>query len=268
MTREGLRVPEEPIIPFIEGDGIGVDIWRAAFPVFEKAVERAFRGKRRIQWREVLAGEKAFRERGEWLPQDTLGAFGGHLVGIKGPLTTPVGEGMRSLNVFLRQNLDLYVCLRPIRHIEGVPSPVRRPDLVDMIVFRENTEDVYAGFEFSQGSPEALDLIRGIQDKYGWDIKTDSGIGLKPISRSNSRRLLRAAFNYAIDHGRKSVTIVHKGNIQKFTEGAFRNWGFELAKEEYGDKLIPYEECGGDPPNGKVVLKECMADIFFQRALT
>jgi isocitrate dehydrogenase len=268
MTDEGLRVPEEPIIPFIEGDGIGVDIWRAAFPVFEKAVERAFRGKRRIQWREVLAGEKAFRERGEWLPQDTLEAFGGYLVGIKGPLTTPVGEGIRSLNVFLRQNLDLYVCLRPIRHIEGVPSPVRRPDLVDMIVFRENTEDVYAGFEFSQGSPEALDLIRGIQDKYGWDIKTDSGIGLKPISRSNSRRLLRAAFNYAIHHGRKSVTIVHKGNIQKFTEGAFRNWGFELAKEEYGDKLIPYEECGGDPPNGKLVLKECMADIFFQRALT
>jgi isocitrate dehydrogenase len=175
---------------------------------------------------------------------------------------------MRSLNVFLRQNLDLYVCLRPIRYLENVPSPVKRPDLVDMTVFRENTEDVYAGFEFNYGSPEALDLIRCIKDKYGWNIKTDSGIGLKPVSRSNSRRLLRAAFNYAINHGRKSVTIVHKGNIQKFTEGAFRNWGFELAKEEYAHTVIPYGGSGDDPPYGKVVLKECMADIFFQRALT
>jgi len=268
MTTEGLSVPRQPIIPFIEGDGIGPDIWRAALPVFEKAIEKAFRGKRKIQWREVLAGEKAFKERREWLPEDTLEAFRGYLVGIKGPLTTPVGEGMRSLNVFLRQNLDLYVCLRPIRYLENVPSPVKRPDLVDMTVFRENTEDVYAGFEFSHGSPEALDLIRRIKDKYGWNIKTDSGIGLKPVSRSNSRRLLRAAFNYAINHGRRSVTIVHKGNIQKFTEGAFRNWGFELAKEEYAHTVIPYGECGDDPPYGKVVLKECMADIFFQRALT
>jgi isocitrate dehydrogenase len=268
MTTEGLSVPRQPIIPFIEGDGIGPDIWRAALPVFEKAIEKAFRGKRKIQWREVLAGEKAFKERRQWLPKDTLEAFRGYLVGIKGPLTTPVGEGMRSLNVFLRQNLDLYVCLRPVRYLENVPSPVKRPDLVDMTVFRENTEDVYAGFEFSHGSPEALDLIRRIKDKYGWNIKTDSGIGLKPVSRSNSRRLLRAAFNYAINHGRKSVTIVHKGNIQKFTEGAFRNWGFELAKEEYAHTVIPYGECGDDPPYGKVVLKECMADIFFQRALT
>ena len=268
MTTEGLSVPRQPIIPFIEGDGIGPDIWRAALPVFDKAIEKAFRGKRKIQWREVLAGEKAFKERREWLPEDTLEAFRGYLVGIKGPLTTPVGEGMRSLNVFLRQNLDLYVCLRPIRYLENVPSPVKRPDLVDMTVFRENTEDVYAGFEFSHGSPEALDLIRRIKDKYGWNIKTDSGIGLKPVSRSNSRRLLRAAFNYAINHGRRSVTIVHKGNIQKFTEGAFRNWGFELAKEEYAHTVIPYGECGDDPPYGKVVLKECMADIFFQRALT
>jgi len=268
MTTEGLSVPRQPIIPFIEGDGIGPDIWRAALPVFEKAIEKAFRGKRKIQWREVLAGEKAFKERREWLPEDTLEAFRRYLVGIKGPLTTPVGEGMRSLNVFLRQNLDLYVCLRPIRYLENVPSPVKRPDLVDMTVFRENTEDVYAGFEFSHGSPEALDLIRRIKDKYGWNIKTDSGIGLKPVSRSNSRRLLRAAFNYAINHGRRSVTIVHKGNIQKFTEGAFRNWGFELAKEEYAHTVIPYGECGDDPPYGKVVLKECMADIFFQRALT
>ena len=268
MTTEGLSVPRQPIIPFIEGDGIGPDIWRAALPVFEKAIEKAFRGKRKIQWREVLAGEKAFKERREWLPEDTLEAFRRYLVGIKGPLTTPVGEGMRSLNVFLRQNLDLYVCLRPIRYLENVPSPVKRPDLVDMTVFRENTEDVYAGFEFSHGSPEALDLIRRIKDKYGWNIKTDSGIGLKPVSRSNSRRLLRAAFNYAINHGRKSVTIVHKGNIQKFTEGAFRNWGFELAKEEYAHTVIPYGECGDDPPYGKVVLKDCMADIFFQRALT
>ena len=268
MTTEGLSVPRQPIIPFIEGDGIGPDIWRAALPVFEKAIEKAFRGKRKIQWREVLAGEKAFKERREWLPEDTLEAFRGYLVGIKGPLTTPVGEGMRSLNVFLRQNLDLYVCLRPIRYLEDVPSPVKRPDLVDMTVFRENTEDVYAGFEFSHGSPEALDLIRRIKDKYGWNIKTDSGIGLKPVSRSNSRRFFRAVFNFAINHGRRSVTIVHKGNIQKFTEGAFRNWGFELAKEEYAHTVIPYGECGDDPPYGKVVLKECMADIFFQRALT
>ncbi len=268
MTSEGLRVPKDPIIPFIEGDGIGPDIWRAAFPVFEKAQEKAFKGKRRVQWQEVLAGKNAFKEKGEWLPQDTLENFNRYLVGIKGPLTTPVGEGIRSLNVSLRQSLDLYVCLRPIRYFKGVPSPVKNPDLVDMVVFRENTEDVYAGFELSPESPEALDLIRGMQDKYGWRIKTDSGIGLKPISRSNSRRLLRAAFNYAINHGRKSVTIVHKGNIQKFTEGAFRNWGFELAKEEYTDQLISYEECKGDPPKGKLVLKECIADIFFQQALT
>ena len=268
MTNKGLRVPEEPIIPFIEGDGVGPDLFKAAFPVFEKAIEKAFKGKRRVQWREVLAGEKAFKERGEWLPQDTLEAFSRNLVGIKGPLTTPVGEGIRSLNVSLRQSLDLYVCLRPIRYFKGVPSPVKRPELVDMVVFRENTEDVYAGFELRSGSSEALDLIKGMQDKYGWRIKPDSGIGLKPISRSNSRRLLRAAFNYAINHNRKSVTIVHKGNIQKFTEGAFRNWGFELAKEEYADQLIPYEECSGDPPKGKLVLKERMADIFFQQALS
>ena len=268
MTDAGLKVPDEPIIPFIEGDGIGPDIWRAAFPVFEKAIKKAFRGKKRVQWQEVLAGEKAFKETGGPLPQDTMETFRRYLVGIKGPLATPVGEGIRSLNVFLRQELDLYVCLRPIRYIEGVPSPVKRPDLVDMIVFRENTEDVYAGFEFSHGSSEAIDLIRGLRNRYGWDIKTDSGIGLKPISRSNSRRLLRAAFNYAINHGRRSVTIIHKGNIQKFTEGAFRNWGFELAKEEYTDELIPYEECSGDPPKGKTVLKECMADIFFQKSLT
>jgi isocitrate dehydrogenase len=268
MTSEGLRVPKEPIIPFIEGDGIGPDIWRAAFPVFEKAIEKAFNGKRRIQWREVLAGKKACKEKGEWLPGDTLETFNRYLVGIKGPLTTPVGGGIRSLNVSLRQSLDLYVCLRPIRYFKGVPSPVKNPDLVDMVVFRENTEDVYAGFELRPESPEALDLIRGMQDKYGWQIKTDSGIGLKPISRSNSHRLLRAAFNYAIDHGRKSVTIVHKGNIQKFTEGAFRNWGFELAKEEYSDRLISYEECKGGLPKGKLVLKERIADIFFQQALT
>jgi len=268
MADEGLRVPDRPTVPFIEGDGIGPDIWSAALPVFQKAIEKAFGGNRRVQWQEVLAGEKAFRETGEWLPQDTLEAFNRYLVGIKGPLTTPVGEGMRSLNVSLRQGLDLYVCLRPIRYFEGVPSPVKRPDLVDMVVFRENTEDIYAGFEFRAGSPEALDFIRGIQDKYGWDMRTDSGIGLKPVSRSNSRRLLRAAYNYAIDHGRGSVTIVHKGNIQKFTEGAFRNWGFELAKEQYADELIPYEECAGRPPKGKIVLKECMADIFFQKALT
>ena len=268
MTSKGLKVPEEPIIPFIEGDGVGPDLFKAAFPVFEKAIEKAFNGKRRVQWREVLAGEKAFKERGELLPQDTLEAFSRYLVGVKGPLTTPVGEGIRSLNVSLRQSLDLYVCIRPIRYFKGVPSPVKRPELVDMVVFRENTEDVYAGFELRSGSAETLDLIKGMQDKYGWRIKPDSGIGLKPISRSNSRRLLRAAFNYAINHNRKSVTIVHKGNIQKFTEGAFRNWGFELANEEYADQLISYEEYDNDPPKGKIILKERMADIFFQQALT
>jgi isocitrate dehydrogenase len=265
MTNEGLRVPEEPIIPFIEGDGVGPDLFKAAFPVFNKAIEKAFKGKRRVQWREVLAGEKAFKEMGELLPQDTLEAFSRYLVGVKGPLTTPVGEGIRSLNVSLRQSLDLYVCLRPIRYFQGVPSPVKRPELVDMVVFRENTEDVYAGFELRSGSAETLDLIKGMQDKY---VKPDSGIGLKPISRSNSRRLLRAAFNYAINHNRKSVTIVHKGNIQKFTEGAFRNWGFELANEEYADQLISYEEYDNDPLKGKIILKERMADIFFQQALT
>ena len=268
MTNKGLRVPEEPLIPFIEGDGVGPDLFKAAFPVFEKAIEKAFKGKRRVQWREVLAGEKAFKERGELLPQDTLKAFSRYLVGLKGPLTTPVGEGIRSLNVSLRQSLDLYVCLRPIRYFKGVPSPVKRPELVDMVVFRENTEDVYAGFELRSGSAETLDLIKGMQDKYEWRIKPDSGIGLKPISRSNSRRLLRAAFNYAINHNRKSVTIVHKGNIQKFTEGAFRNWGFELANEEYADQIISYEEYDNDPPKGKIILKERMADIFFQQALT
>jgi isocitrate dehydrogenase len=268
MTIEGLRADKQPVIPFVEGDGIGPDIWRAALPVFEKAVEKAYGGNRKVRWIEVLAGDKALKQTGERLPQDTLNAFSRWLVGIKGPLTTPVGEGIRSLNVLLRQSLDLYVCLRPVRYLEAVPSPVKRPDLVDMIVFRENTEDVYAGFELPHGSPEALDLIRSIQDKYGWDIKPDSGIGLKPVSRSNTRRFLRAAFDYAINHGRKSVTIVHKGNIQKFTEGAFRNWGFELAKEEYAHKLIPLVECPGKHPKGKVVLKECMADIFFQRALT
>ena len=268
MTNKGLKVPEEPRIPFIEGDGVGPDLFKAAFPVFEKAIEKAFKGKRRVQWSEVLAGEKAFKERGELLPQDTLKAFSRYLVGVKGPLTTPVGEGIRSLNVSLRQSLDLYVCLRPIRYFKGVPSPVKRPELVDMVVFRENTEDVYAGFELRSGSAETLDLIKGMQDKYGWRIKPDSGIGLKPISRSNSRRLLRAAFNYAINHNRKSVTIVHKGNIQKFTEGAFRNWGFELANEEYADQLISYEEYDNDPLKGKIILKERMADIFFQQALT
>ncbi len=268
MTHEGLRVPEQSTIPYIEGDGIGPDIWRAAFPVFETATEKAYKGNRKVQWLEVFAGEKAFQQRGEWLPEDTLAAFSEWLVGIKGPLATPVGEGMRSLNVSLRQSLDLYVCLRPIRYFEGVPSPVKRPDRVDMIVFRENTEDVYAGFEVSHGSPEALDIIRTLHDRYGWDIRPDSGIGLKPVSRWNSRRFLRAAFDYAINHGRRSITIVHKGNIQKFTEGAFRNWAFELAREEYAHKLIPYEECAGNPPDGKLVLKECMADIFFQQALT
>lgn len=268
MTNKGLVVPEEPIIPFIEGDGVGPDLFKAALPVFTKAIEKVFKGKKRVRWREVLAGEKAFKEMGELLPRDTLEAFSRYLIGVKGPLATPVGEGIKSLNVFLRQSLDLYVCLRPIRYFKCVPSPVKRPEIVDMVVFRENTEDVYAGYELRPGSADALNLIKCMQDKYGWRITNDSGLGLKPISRSNSRRLLRAAFNYAIKHNRKSVTIVHKGNIQKFTEGAFRNWGFELAKEEYTDQLIFHEEYDNDPLNRKVILKERMADIFFQQALT
>src|SRR5260370_10934477 len=223
MVDGTLTVPDEPITPLIEGDGTGVDIWPAAKHVLDAAIDKSYGGKRRIGWTEVLAGEKAFRETGSWLPDETVDAFRRQLIGIKGPLTTPVGGGIRSLTVALRQIIDLYVCLRPVRWYPGVPSPVKRPELVDMVIFRENTEDIYAGLEVEEGTPEAKKLIETLKRDFGWDIREDSGIGIKPVSVTGSKRLIRAAIVYAVEHHRKSVTMVHKGNIQKFTEGAFRN---------------------------------------------
>ncbi len=263
-----LLVPDKPIIPFIEGDGIGPDIWRASSRIFNEAIEKAYGGKREIQWREVLAGGKAHDQRGEWLPDETLEAIQSCLVGIKGPLTTPVGGGIRSLNVALRQKLDLYVCLRPIEYFPGVPSPVKTPENVDMVIFRENTEDVYAGFEVKEGSDEAKKIIGFLREVLGWQIREDSGIGIKPVSRFGSERLIRAAIEYALNHNRKSVTLVHKGNIQKFTEGAFREWGYELAKREFGDRTVTWEEISGQVPDGKVLIKDAIADIFLQQVLT
>lgn len=271
MKEELLQVPDNPIIPFIAGDGIGPDIWSAAVQVFDAAVEKSYAGQKKIIWKEVLAGQKAYDEVGSWLPEETIDAFKGYLVGIKGPLTTPVGGGIRSLNVALRQILDLYVCLRPVRWFKGVPSPVRRPELVDMVVFRENTEDVYAGLELKEGSEEVNKLINFCRKNFGWNIRPDSGVGIKPISITGSKRLIRAAIHYAIDNNRKSVTMVHKGNIQKFTEGAFRQWGYELAKEEFSDKCVTWEECGGEVPEvpkGKILIKDAIADIFLQQILT
>jgi isocitrate dehydrogenase len=269
-TPEGLSVPDVPLIPFIEGDGTGPDIWRAARRVFDEAVRRAYGEKRRIEWVAVLAGEKAFRETGNWLPPETEDAFRTHFVGIKGPLTTPVGGGIRSLNVALRQNLDLYVCLRPVRWFPGVPSPVLHPEKVDMVVFRENTEDVYAGFELKEGTPEARELIAHFKEKLGWKIREDSGIGIKPVSRTGSERLVRAALTYAVSHGRKSVTLVHKGNIQKFTEGAFREWGYALAQREFSQHVfIPPDGAESfTVPAGKLLIKDAIADNFLQQILT
>jgi len=261
-----LRVPDEPIIPFIEGDGTGIDIWPAARRVMDAAVAKQGQG-RRIAWTEVLAGEKAFKQTGNWLPDETLAAFREYLIGIKGPLTTPVGGGFRSLNVALRQLLDLYVCLRPVRWFRGVPSPVKRPDLVDMVIFRENTEDIYAGLEVEEGTPEATRLIEFLRDELGWQVRADSGIGIKPISVAASKRLVRAALQYAVDHGRKSVTLVHKGNIQKFTEGAFRKWGYEVARDEFAGVAVSWEECGGQPGE-KILVKDNIADITLQQVLT
>src|SRR5947199_353918 len=238
MSGGKLNVPNDPIIPFIEGDGTGPDIWRASVRVLDAAVERTFKGQKKIVWKEVLAGEKAFKKTQSWLPDETLAAFNEYLVGIKGPLTTPVGGGIRSLNVALRQILDLYVCLRPVRWFKGVPSPVRNPEKVDVVIFRENTEDVYAGLELQEGTPDVKKLIEYLRDEYGWKIREDSGIGIKPISLTGSKRLIRAALNYAINRGRKSVTLVHKGNIMKFTEGAFRGWGYELVREEFADTAV------------------------------
>ena len=265
MEADGtLRVPDEPIIPFIEGDGTGVDIWPAAKAVLDAAAAK--HGKR-IAWHEVLAGEKAFKETGEWLPDDTVATFRDELVGIKGPLTTPVGGGIRSLNVALRQILDLYVCLRPVRWFKGVPSPVKRPELVDMVIFRENTEDIYAGMEVEEGTPEAERLIELLRAEFGWNIRPDSGIGIKPVSITGSKRLVRAAIEYAVAKGRKSVTLVHKGNIQKFTEGAFRKWGYELTREEFSDVAVGWDDCDGKPGD-RILVKDTIADITLQQVLT
>ncbi|MDZ7794067.1 MAG: NADP-dependent isocitrate dehydrogenase [Spirochaetia bacterium] len=267
-TEQGLQVPDQPVIPYIEGDGIGVDIWPASRKVFDAAVEKAYGGKRKVQWKEVYAGEKGYNKTGEWLPKDTLDTIREYLVAIKGPLTTPVGGGFRSLNVSLRQQLDLYVCLRPVKHYPGIPSPVKQPEKVDMVVFRENTEDVYAGLELKAGEAQTATLIKFLKEEFGWEIRSDSGIGIKPISRTGTERLVRAAIEYAIEHGRKSVTLVHKGNIMKYTEGAFREWGYELAKREFADQVVSWEECGGNVPNGKILIKDAIADAFLQQILT
>ena len=259
-----LQVSDEPIIPFIEGDGTGVDIWPAAKLVLDAAAAK--HGKK-VSWVEVLAGEKAFNETGDWLPEATTEAFRDHLIGIKGPLTTPVGGGIRSLNVALRQILDLYVCLRPVRWFQGVPSPVKAPEKIDMVIFRENTEDVYAGKELAAGTPEVQKLIGFLKEAYDWDIREDSGLGIKPISKTGSQRLQRAALDYAVARGRKSVTWVHKGNIMKFTEGAFRDWGYDLVKEEYADVAVGWDDCGGDPGD-KILVKDSIADAFLQQILT
>jgi isocitrate dehydrogenase len=269
MSADGLRVPDNPVIPYIEGDGTGPDIWAAAVRVIDAAVGRAYGNRRAIAWKEILAGEKAFRETGDWLPEETEAAFRDCLVGIKGPLTTPVGEGFRSLNVTLRQRLDLYVCLRPVKYYQGIPSPVKRPELVDMVVFRENTEDVYAGYEFAAGSPEAGKLLDFARREFGWSLREDSGLGLKPVSRTGTERLVRAAIEYALKNGRKSLTLVHKGNIMKYTEGAFRNWAYGLLKREFRDQVVTAEEAGtAEIPAGKVLVKDCIADAFLQQILT
>ena len=267
LTDGVLDVPAEPIIPFIEGDGTGVDIWPAAKLVIDATVAKRYGGERRIEWLEVLAGQKAFDETGDWLPQATVDTFREYLIGIKGPLTTPIGGGIRSLNVALRQILDLYVCLRPVRYFAGVPSPVKRPELVDMVIFRENTEDIYAGLEVEEGTPEAKKLIGLLKDNFGWEIKPDSGIGIKPVSESGSKRLIRGAINYAVKRGRTSVTLVHKGNIMKFTEGAFRNWGYELTRDEFSDVAVGWDDCDGKPGD-KILVKDAIADITLQQVLT
>jgi isocitrate dehydrogenase len=266
-----LAVPDQPIIPYIEGDGTGPDIWAASVRVFDAAVAKAYGGKRKIAWREVLAGQKAYDETGDWLPEATLQAFREFLVGIKGPLTTPIGGGIRSLNVALRQILDLYVCLRPVKWYPGVPSPVRRPQDVDMVIFRENSEDIYAGIEWKAESPEARKVIAFLRDEMGVTkirFPESSGIGVKPVSRDGTQRLVRAALDYTIANGRKSVTLVHKGNIMKFTEGAFRDWGYELTKSEYRGRAIGWDDCGGNPPAGQVLVKDAIADITLQQILT
>jgi isocitrate dehydrogenase len=289
LTGGSLRVPDRPILPFIEGDGTGRDIWRASQAVFDAAVAKAYGDKRSIAWMEVLAGEKAFKQTKNWLPDETIEAFRTYLVGIKGPLTTPVGGGIRSLNVALRQLLDLYVCLRPVRYFRGVPSPVKRPEKVDMVIFRENTEDIYAGIEFEAGSESGQAFLAMFRERFPKEFKKirfpeDCGIGIKPVSREGSERLIRAAIRYALEHKRKSVTFVHKGNIMKFTEGAFRGWGYALAEREFGGKVYTWEQWeetkakkGEDAANaeqkaalasGKLLIKDAIADITLQQILT
>lgn len=287
MENGVLNVPDHATIPFIIGDGTGPDIWHAASRVLEAAVEKAYNGQKKIEWKEVLAGEKAFNETGEWLPQETLDIIDEYLIAIKGPLTTPIGGGFRSLNVALRQELDLYTCLRPVRYFEGVPSPVKRPEDTDMVIFRENTEDIYAGIEYKEGSDEVKKMIAFLQDEMGVNkirFPETSGIGIKPVSEEGTKRLVRAAINYAIKEGRKSVTLVHKGNIMKFTEGAFKNWGYEVAEQEFGDKVFTWNQYdqikeaeGTDAANkaqsdaeaaGKIIVKDSIADIFLQQILT
>ncbi|MEM7155361.1 MAG: NADP-dependent isocitrate dehydrogenase [Myxococcota bacterium] len=274
MTKEGLNVPENPIIPFIEGDGIGPDIWAAAVRVFDAAVEKAYGGKRKIEWLEVLAGEKAYDKTGEWLPSATTDAFQKYLVGIKGPLTTPVGGGIRSLNVALRQNLDLYTCLRPVRWFEGVPSPVKRPDLTNMVIFRENTEDIYAGIEFQHGAEDNDKFKRLLSENFPEMYRKirfpdTAGLGIKPVSQEGTGRLVRAAIKYAFDNKLPSLTLVHKGNIMKFTEGAFRDWGYEVAKVEFGATDLdggPWQTLSRD--GHEIIVKDVIADAFLQQLLT
>jgi isocitrate dehydrogenase len=266
-----LVVPNRPIIPFIEGDGTGRDIWRASQRVFDAAVEKAYDGERRVVWYEILAGEKAVEQTGEWLPEDTLRAIEDYVVAIKGPLTTPVGGGIRSLNVTLRQRLDLYACVRPVRYFTGVPSPVVAPEKLDVVVFRENTEDIYLGVEFKADTEDADKLIAFVNETFGKNIRPHSGIGVKPMSAFGTKRLVRRAIKYAIANGRKSVTLVHKGNIMKYTEGAFRDWGYELAAEEFGDRVISeqdlWDKHDGKAPEGFVVIKDRIADSMFQQIL-
>lgn len=287
VTNGVLNVPDHATIPFIIGDGTGPDIWHSASRVLEAAVDKAYDGKKKLVWKEVLAGEKAFNETGEWLPQATLDTIDEYLIAIKGPLTTPIGGGFRSLNVALRQELDLYTCLRPVRYFEGVPSPVKRPEDCDMVIFRENTEDIYAGIEYKEGTPEAKKVIEFLQNEMGVKnirFPETSGIGIKPISEEGTKRLVRAALAYIIKEGRKSLTLVHKGNIMKFTEGAFKNWGYEVAEQEFGDKVFTWNQYdqikdadGTEAANkaqaeaeaaGKIIVKDAIADIFLQQILT
>ena len=270
VRRNGaMIVPDDPIIPYIEGDGTGPDIWRASVRIFDAAVQKAFGGARHLAWFEVLAGEKAKDLTGEWLPADTLEAVRSYKVAIKGPLTTPVGGGIRSLNVTLRQVLDLYACVRPVRYFEGTPSPVTHPEKMNVVIFRENTEDVYAGIEYAKGTPQAEKIIEFLEREMGKKVRPDSGIGIKPISETGSKRLMRKALAYAVANKRKTVTLVHKGNIMKFTEGAFRDWGYELAKAEFRDHIVTEEEVGsGASREGKILVNDRIADSVFQQVLT